>query len=320
MAEPNDPSAPCMIEWSGGLTFFRVLDCPVLGRLMPKHVSPHGESTRFILHPTDFSHTSDVAFAHALRLAVHNRAAFSLLHVLESKQDPPPWDDYPEIRETLERWGFLAPGAQRSDVADQLGMRVQKLVGVDKNVTDYITKYVHEHAVDMVVLATGEHDILPHWFRPSIAESVAMKGKVPTLFIPYGARGCVSLDDGSVRLENILIPVDRKPCPDLAIERAVNALAAFGSDQSKLTLLHIGAEQHFPWPRWPDDFRWQHVQSIREGRVVDEILREAEQLSADLIVVVTEGAHGILDALRGSTTQQIVRHAPCPVLAIPYDF
>jgi nucleotide-binding universal stress UspA family protein len=282
--------------------------------------SLQGESTRFILHPTDFSHTSDLAFAHALRLAVHDRAAFSLLHVLGSKQDQPPWDEYPEIRETLERWGFLAPGAQRSDVADKLGMRVQKVLGIDKNVTDYITKYVREHAVDMVVLATGEHDILPHWFRPSIAESVAMKGKVPTLFIPFGARGCVSLEDGSVRLENILIPVDRKPCADLAIERAVDALAAFGSDQSKLTLLHVGDEPHFPWPRWPDDFRWQHVQTIRQGRVVDEILRSAEELTADLIVLVTAGAHGILDALRGSTTQQIVRHAPCPVLAIPYDF
>lgn len=32
------------------------------------------------------------------------------------------------------------------------------------------------------------------------------------------------------------------------------------------------------------------------------------------------GAQVILHALRGSTTQQIVRRAPCPVLAIPHDF
>jgi nucleotide-binding universal stress UspA family protein len=36
--------------------------------------------------------------------------------------------------------------------------------------------------------------------------------------------------------------------------------------------------------------------------------------------MVTEGSHGFLDALRGSTTQQIIRQAPCPVLAIPFDF
>jgi nucleotide-binding universal stress UspA family protein len=31
----------------------------------------------------------------------------------------------------------------------------------------------------------------------------------------------------------------------------------------------------------------------------------------------TAGHHGVLDALRGSTTERVIRHAPCPVLALP---
>lgn len=34
---------------------------------------------------------------------------------------------------------------------------------------------------------------------------------------------------------------------------------------------------------------------------------------------VGDGADGLLDALRGTTTEQVIRRAPCPVLAVPAD-
>ena len=37
----------------------------------------------------------------------------------------------------------------------------------------------------------------------------------------------------------------------------------------------------------------------------------------DLLVLATQGHQGFLDALRGSTTERVVRGARCPVLAIP---
>ena len=33
--------------------------------------------------------------------------------------------------------------------------------------------------------------------------------------------------------------------------------------------------------------------------------------------MATEGRHGVVDALRGSVTERVVRDAPCPVLAVP---
>jgi nucleotide-binding universal stress UspA family protein len=38
---------------------------------------------------------------------------------------------------------------------------------------------------------------------------------------------------------------------------------------------------------------------------------------ANLIAMPTAGHHGFLDAVRGSTTERVLRHAPCPVLAVP---
>ena len=54
----------------------------------------------------------------------------------------------------------------------------------------------------------------------------------------------------------------------------------------------------------------------RAGDVVQEILAEAEKM-VDLSIMSTAGHDGFLDALRGSVTQQVLRAAPCPLLAVP---
>jgi nucleotide-binding universal stress UspA family protein len=50
---------------------------------------------------------------------------------------------------------------------------------------------------------------------------------------------------------------------------------------------------------------------------VAEILAVAERVQADVIVMPTAGERGLLEMLAGSTTQQVVRRARCPVLAVP---
>jgi nucleotide-binding universal stress UspA family protein len=46
--------------------------------------------------------------------------------------------------------------------------------------------------------------------------------------------------------------------------------------------------------------------------VVDTILKEANERHVDLIAMPTDGHLGFLDALRGSTTERMIRHACCP--------
>ena len=52
------------------------------------------------------------------------------------------------------------------------------------------------------------------------------------------------------------------------------------------------------------------------GRAHREILRAAEARVADLIVMGAQGRGGIGLALFGSTTQQVVRGAMCPVMTV----
>lgn len=55
---------------------------------------------------------------------------------------------------------------------------------------------------------------------------------------------------------------------------------------------------------------------VRTGDAREVIIDTAIELGADLIVMGTHGRHGFKRALLGSITESVIRHAPCPVLAV----
>ncbi|MEP7247685.1 MAG: universal stress protein [Gammaproteobacteria bacterium] len=62
---------------------------------------------------------------------------------------------------------------------------------------------------------------------------------------------------------------------------------------------------------------WSEIDSVVVlGRAHREILRAAAAKPADLIVMGAQGRGGMDLALFGSTTQQVIRGAPCPVLTV----
>ncbi len=286
---------------------------PTAERAVPQQFSDHAQ---YILHPTDFSAASELAFAHALRLALHNKGHLTLMHVEEKKDID--WDSFPSVRIMLQQWGMLEPGAHRADVA-KLGVHIEKVNVFDTNVADAIASYQVKRPIDMLVLSTEQRHGLMSWLKPSTAERTARQMAIPTLFIPAKGRGCVSRETGQVSMKQVLIPVDHSPPVGGAIERGLRAISAFGGVDARLTLLHVGPESEFPRVNTPDG-PWNIVRASREGKPVEEILAAATESQADLIIMVTKGAHGFLEALRGTTTEHVIRNTPCPVLSIPVDF
>lgn len=56
--------------------------------------------------------------------------------------------------------------------------------------------------------------------------------------------------------------------------------------------------------------------TILEGDARDKIVAVAKKEACDLIIMSTHGRSGIRRALLGSVAEDVVRHAPCPVLLI----
>jgi nucleotide-binding universal stress UspA family protein len=55
---------------------------------------------------------------------------------------------------------------------------------------------------------------------------------------------------------------------------------------------------------------------VRTGKPFREIVSLARQENIDLIVIATHGRTGLNRMVLGSTAEQVIRHAPCPVLVV----
>lgn len=68
----------------------------------------------------------------------------------------------------------------------------------------------------------------------------------------------------------------------------------------------------------PDGFIGTCDAQVIQGHPADAIVRLAQELPADLIVMGTHGRTGLAHVLLGSVAEKVVRHAPCPVLTVRY--
>jgi nucleotide-binding universal stress UspA family protein len=263
-----------------------------------------------IFHPSDFSAASESAFAHALAIALIRKTTLVIMHARRGERED--WSRFPAVRKTLARWQVLDRGSNPFEVFQRLGIAVTKVSTRGDPVRASI-RQIHKQNPDLIVLATRGRHGLPLWLKPSIAQAIARRTNAMTLFVPRGCRGVVSLD-GDIRLRRILLPIDHKPNAQEAVTRAARAAEALGDETVEIVLIHVNGDvlPHFNRPE-SEAYVWKELR--RKGDVVTAILDAAKK--ADLIVMATEGRHGIFDALRGSVAERVVRGAPCPVLAVP---
>ena len=143
-----------------------------------------------------------------------------------------------------------------------------------------------------------------------------------------------------MRVQRILYPVDFSEATDAGLAPALSLATEFGAE---LLLLHV---LNFPYPYVDPstpafDFEGYYREMEQEAReqmdrLVDEdtraflrvrstvlrgtpaheILDTAQSQQVDLIVMPTHGRRGLDRVLFGSTTEKIVRMAPCPVLTV----
>ncbi|HSE83720.1 MAG TPA: universal stress protein [Thermodesulfobacteriota bacterium] len=277
--------------------------------------NPKPFSLKRIFHPSDFSRASNLAFIHALKLALLAKAEFNILHTA-SKPEDVNWTDFPGVRRTLERWGMLPKGSAKEEVM-KLGIQVQKILSFNEDPLLSTLSFLKKDPADLIVLATNQRAGVARWLGKAVAEPIARRSGQMTLFIPKKGNGFISPNNGAVTLQRILIPVDNTPGPQSAIGAASLIARVLGPGELLFVLLHVGEEQDMPEVHVTEQEGWTWEKTVRQGSVVEQILEVAAEFSPNLIVMATQGHKGFLDALRGSTTERIVRRSPCPVLAIP---
>jgi nucleotide-binding universal stress UspA family protein len=136
--------------------------------------------------------------------------------------------------------------------------------------------------------------------------------------------------------KNILVPLDFSPCSEQALDYAcalgaklgatVHIMNSLGAGLPELNVAltesmidnlirgHQTALQKVADPRRPLVNIGKVV--VKSGDARDSILESAREVDADLIVMGTHGRRGLTRFVVGSVTEDVLRRAPCPVLAV----
>jgi nucleotide-binding universal stress UspA family protein len=267
-----------------------------------------------VLHPTDFSESSLVAFHHALKAALVAQSRLTLLNVSPNRDAHP--EDFPAVRETLERWGLLPPGSPRSSVS-QLGVRVEKIIADRDDPVKTVLGFLHGERIDLIVLATSNHNGRVRWLGKSVSQPIARTAWQPTLFIPADSKGFVSAADGSVSVKRVLIPVATSPRAQPAVYAAAQLVKQLNCSAGEFCLMHVGDANSMPAVHCPQVEGWTWSKEFRRGDVIQNIVSAARDSQADLIVMSTDGRNEFLDSLRGSHSERVLSHGVAPLLTVP---
>jgi nucleotide-binding universal stress UspA family protein len=248
---------------------------------------------------------------------------------------------------SLPQWGYAhlaireakLRGAARTHL-DQLSsqLTLPENVIASKEVRDgapamEIGAAAEERKIDLVVIASRGLGTFPRSMIGSTAERVVRHAQCPVLAVhhpgdeppPAFAPGC------------IVVTTDFSARSQKAFAYAAAMAREFGS---KLLVLHVVPEHlppefsqlgllfqeetlfrealrklpEFCAAAFPHDSRFETV--VARGAVAHTILKTAEEEQADLIVMATHGHTGLKHFFLGSVTENVVRHARCPVLAV----
>ncbi len=218
------------------------------------------------------------------------------------------------MRDLLVRWKMLGEDMPYDRWESELDMQVSSVSVAARSARAGILAFLEDRPCNLVVLATNEHKALARWLDVSVHAGVLRQMRTMSLFLREGAKRFVDGETGALALKRILMPIDSALPSILAIRRVEAMIKLVGSEAS-LQLLHVGE-------RAPELVNEQGGPLglpivLRTGPVVDTILRAADDLKADVIAMPTSGRHGLLDAVRGSTSARVLDDAQWPLLAVP---
>jgi nucleotide-binding universal stress UspA family protein len=224
---------------------------------------------------------------------------------------------FPDVRRVLAQWALSEENDAPCLLASKLGIEVDNSHIKRQEPVQGILQFLQQATCDLMVLATRGGGGFDHWLRGSVSEIASRHSAVRTLFVTSGARGFVDQITGDVSIRRVLVPIDFSPTPGKAI-KAVHRFSKLltGDVHYVLHLLHVGRSAPAIRVTARDRSGLPGI-ILRSGNVPTTIIDAAIEFDVGLIAMPTAGRHGILDALRGSTTERVIRHAPCPVFAIP---
>lgn len=286
-----------------------------------------------IVFPTDFSECSDQAFDYAVFMAERFESELHMLHaqVLHFEDPANPTHQFPEAHALLDRLEKVAHSelgavAERGDLSV---LKIRQALRRGFDIGSVILDFAHEIDAGLIVMGTHGRRGARRLLLGSVAEDVLRRSPGPVLLVrEAGERTHLE------KIETILVPVDFSKASRATVIQAAELARVIGA---RLRILHVVEIPSLPSVYGqPLIFDLSEITArsltaledliaelnigteadllVQPGHPATEIVADAEQSQAGLIVMPPHNRGHLGTLLTGRTTDQVVRQAPCPVL------
>ena len=291
-----------------------------------------------ILCATDFSDFSNHTINYGVALAKEFEAKLFVSHVIDLSSVA----IYGEFQ--------LDPVGQQNRIMEDADAQLKELTG-DQPIlweplitvgkpADEISRAVAEKDIDLVITATRGRSGLKRIILGSVTERLMRTLTCPLLVVNSPEHKLISAADREVKIEKILVGCDFSPDSGQALSHALSLAQEFEAELHLAHVIEPPTQPSLNNEKTPvsreiqQDYRDLLIQKLREmvpaearywctpqtslleGQPYNEIVTYAESKDMDMIVLGVRG-HGLVKTLLlGSTTDRVVRKAPCPVLSV----
>lgn len=294
-----------------------------------------------ILCPTDFSDASAHAVDLAAVLARWYKSRIAALHVVSAAAVLPEFSLAPgsSVEDGTLSALQSATAARFTDVS-AAGIAVDVFVDVGSPATRILGRAADLPA-DLIVMGTHGASGFQHLMLGSVTERVLRKAVCPVLTVPPRAHAT-----SRIPFQRLLCAIDFSESSMAALQFAFSLA---GESDAKLTMVHV---LEWPWEeppaprleelpaeqgtalaeyrRYREQMALKRLQALasatalsqvplvrlRNGKPHVQLLEVAREESSDLIVIGVHGRNPLDMMVFGSTTNQVVRGAACPVLTL----
>lgn len=272
-----------------------------------------------ILIPLDFSETAILALQHGTFMASLFRADIILLHVVKPnwtvfsiENTPTPLDSLQyQTERAMQKLEELA-----EEIRKEHALNVETLCETGR-VCPIIISAVDKHNADLIVMGTHGSSGFEERFIGSNAYKVVNDAHCPVITIQAHAE--------RKGFKDIVLPIDNSLFSRQKVNHSIKIAQQYGSTIHLLGL--HGTEDEAEMNKMRLKLKQIEEYIEKHGLVYDKQIRDgvnyakmtmafAEEINADLIIIMTEWEETITGLFIGHFARQIVNHSRIPVMSI----
>lgn len=284
-------------------------------------MSTNTSSIKKILIPYDFSETAALSLEHAIHMAQLNKAEITLLHIAESASFTS------ALAHAFSKNYEKEVEGEASKKLDELAHKIHLESGVQVTaktevgrIYRKIASVAKETNADIIVMGTHGSSGYQKFTVGTNTSKVVMEAECPVISVQTHAT--------KIGFKKIVVPIDDSPTSRQKVNHALEMARLYGAHVHVVGLINfsndelrrkfrIKVEQVEEWLKKHD------VGCDAQFKTGDNLAKMtmefAEEVNADLIIIMTEQEPSITGLFMGTWATQVVNQSKIPVMTVHPD-